>query len=129
MRGSAQHLQPQESLSQALAGFARSQVAIFLALSMAMAVPLSCQQRGMMSLFDLSASTLHSMNQAYPSGSAGISFPGLWLFRQTQSAGNSLTLVVAFQALPDMDQIFAPHTWALLPAPLLQRSQPELIPP
>src|SRR5258707_7084877 len=105
MIGSAQPLQPQESLAEAFVAFARSQITIFLALSLAFAVPLSCQQRSMMSLYDLSPSALHAMNQGYATTSPGVSLTGMWLVRPNQSAGASFTLGSAFPALARIHQL------------------------
>src|SRR5258708_5736586 len=87
----------QESLQQAVQVILYRQIAMFLALTLAFSVPLSCDHHGIMNLFDLdSSSAMHAGHNA-PGQSASSAFqhtatPGVSMSPKTsanQASGSS----------------------------------------
>jgi len=78
----------QESLQQALGAVVRRQFVVFLSLTLAFIVPISCDQHGMMNLFDLDASSPMQMGH----GAQGQSSP--CAYGHTTTPGMSMTLSV-----------------------------------
>jgi len=114
----------QESLQQAVRAVLQRQLATFLALTLALIVPLSCDHHGMMNLFDLDpASAMHAGHHAPGQGSSCV-------YDHTVTPGISMSVLASAGLTPSgpaLPPVMGTPTGR--PEGPLYPAQPDQVPP